>query len=129
MRAQLAVIEAIVASSIGALLFSSVTYISYSYSSGGMQGVVLHEAVFDIVGIAYRNSTFRACLAVWDEACIGSYLSSFRSIYSLQYISVQNGAASIVSGSSAACLGSVEYCVPMHQNITYTEYCFRLCGG
>ena len=86
MRAQLAVIEAIVASSIGDLLLSSVAYISYSYSSGGMQGVVLHEAVFDIVGIAYRNSTFRACLAVWDEACIalrlGLSLKRRHSVYS-----------------------------------------------
>ncbi|MCL5100322.1 MAG: hypothetical protein M1158_04395 [Candidatus Marsarchaeota archaeon] len=122
-------LEALVAMSMGASLLVSITYLAYSYSNAGAPEVVLHEAVFDIAGIAYRNSTFRSCLAIWDQACIISYLSEFRNVYSLGYVGVQRGSESVYSGTRAECASTLEYCIPMQLNAAYNEYCFALCGG
>ncbi len=128
MKAQIAMLEAIVAMSIGTLALSAVAYPAYAYPSDGVSSIALHNAVFDIVGLASRTSTFNACLAAWDTQCLTSYLHAFMGVYSLQYASVQKGPSSASSGSQAACRRSISYCVPLANASSYTVYCFDLCG-
>ena len=129
MKAQLAVLESLVAVAIGIAALSAITYASYTYRSNGMGGVALDNAEFDITAITYRNSTLSACISEWDEACVLHYLAMFREIYSMPYASLQYGNHSAASGSEASCRAMLTYCIPISSASGYGVGCYRLCGG
>jgi hypothetical protein len=129
MKAQLAILESLIALSIGSAAVSSVVYAAYVHQSEGVQGTVLHNAMFDIVGVTYRNATFGSCIAAWDKTCVAQYLDAFRRVYSLQYASLQYGNRSVATGRLKACERTINYCIPIGGNLTYREVCYVLCGG
>lgn len=130
MRAQAALLEAIVASLILIAAGTAMAMAAYSASFSTARGSIdMRNAEFDIESIAYSGTRLGMCMKGANVSCIYDMQESMNKHYNLGYSSLQIGNLSIDSGNYLKCRSSDHYCFPLEEGQSYTQVCEYLCAG
>ncbi len=129
MKAQAALVEALVASLVLASAGAYAAKEFYAMStSGPYQGVNMQNAIFDIEGVTHANAGFGKCIAETNSQCIAAALQSVDQHYLLSYSSLQIGNLTVASGNYLRCTESDYYCFPLNRPNRSMQVCEYLCG-
>ena len=130
MKAQLALIEAFLASTVLAGMTATTAVLMAAPASINLtRDLAVGNAAYDFVSVAYANSTISDCLENLTYPCSGPILQQFRSVYGLKGMSISVDSRTVSSGNLSGCKASEEECTPVVQGTNYSTACAYLCGG
>ncbi len=130
MRAQAALLEAMVASLVLIAAGAAIASAAYSASfSTKHAGIDMLNAEFDIESVAYSSTPLGTCVRGANASCVYNMLGSVNEHYALGYSSLQIGNLSIDSGNYLKCRNSDHYCFPIETGRSYSQVCEYLCAG
>ena len=128
MKAQAALLEALVAALILAAAGVVVANAAYESSLSSQYGTIsMQNAVFDLENLAYSNTGLGACIRDANSSCVDVILKNVNEHYGLSYSELNIGNALLSEGNYTECANSDYYCFPAESNLSYYQVCEYVC--
>lgn len=128
-KAQTAIIEALLAALILLPAIMAVSYTSYVISDvNGGQLASFSNAFYALASIAYSNASVGSCLSqLAGRQYCSTIMNRIFSAYGVHAANIISGTI-VLQAANDSCLSAYFKCLPLLKNGNYSFACIRLCG-